>query len=88
MSVRGVDVREVQERLFLNSDAYRIHVCDHCGLIAVADLKTQSFACRGCNKHDVSAVHLPYAAKLLFQELMSMSIAPRILVRGGPVGRK
>ena len=70
----------LQERLFLNSDAYRIHVCDKCGLIAVANLKTMAFECRSCNSNAVSQVHIPYAAKLMFQELMSMQIAPRIRV--------
>lgn len=106
------------------SDAYRIHVCESCGLIAVANLQKQEFECRSCHKgpqtrivqarrgrrvacsfdraclqrsasvalpwgvervSDVGAgacdlqVMLPYACKLLFQELMSMAIAPRIM---------
>lgn len=37
-----------------------------CGMIAIANLKKQSFECRSCkNKTAVSQVLLPYACKLL-----------------------
>lgn len=69
----------LKERLFDQSDAYRVHVCERSGLIAVANLKKQQFTSTifkdGSN---IYQVYVPYACKLLFQELMAMCIAPRM----------
>ena len=71
----------LKERLMDQSDAYRIHVCETCGLIAVANLKNQTFECckNPSERTKVVQVMLPYACKLLFQELMSMAVAPRLV---------
>eukprot|EP00879_Flechtneria_rotunda_P010808 GHRR01011294.1.p1 GENE.GHRR01011294.1~~GHRR01011294.1.p1 ORF type:complete len:1068 (+),score=370.65 GHRR01011294.1:1153-4356(+) len=69
----------LKERLFDQSDAYRVHVCERSGLIAVANLKKQMFYSQ-IYKTDstIVQVFMPYACKLLFQELLSMCIVPRM----------
>lgn len=74
----------LQDRLFINSDMYRVHVCELCGLFAQADLDTQRFLCKCTkpyNRTKISQVYIPYACKLLFQELMAMTIAPRLILK-------
>lgn len=71
----------LKDRLLYNSDLYRVHICDLCGNICQADLVNQKYLCncvKPPNMTKISQVYLPYAYKLLSQELMSINIAPRL----------
>ncbi|VEV54861.1 DNA-directed RNA polymerase II subunit RPB2, putative [Plasmodium vinckei vinckei] len=71
----------LKERLFEESDAYRVHVCDTCGLCCVADINKNAYECTICNsKTNISQIYIPYACKLLFQELMTMAIYPKLVL--------
>lgn len=69
----------LKERLFRVSDLYAVHVCKKCGTICSADTNQHVYYCAVCDQSDdISRIQIPYACKLLFQELMSMTILPRI----------
>ncbi|KAI7535862.1 DNA-directed RNA polymerase II subunit, partial [Hortaea werneckii] len=70
----------LKERLLDVSDAFRVHVCEICGLMTpVAKLREGQIECRPCrNKTKIAQVIIPYAAKLLFQELGAMNVATRM----------
>ncbi|KAK1217075.1 DNA-dependent RNA polymerase II [Marasmius sp. AFHP31] len=60
----------LNERFCEARDAYCLDVCDICGRTAIANPEQQNFECRACkNKTAVYQLHIPYAAKLLSQEL-------------------
>jgi len=72
--------RFTKERMYDVSDKYSVFVCNKCGLIASYNDKMHIHHCRTCdNRTDFSYVQIPYSCKLLFQELNTMNIAPRIM---------
>jgi len=72
--------RFTKGRMYDASDAFRVHTCKRCGLIAAYNDVTHVHHCKTCdNRSDFAYVELPYACKLMFQELITMNIAPRIL---------
>jgi DNA-directed RNA polymerase beta subunit/intein/homing endonuclease len=69
----------LKERFMETSDITKVHVCDECGMFATKVIDKDYYKCKGCkNSTNISAVAMPYACKLLFQELTSVNILPRI----------
>jgi DNA-directed RNA polymerase II subunit RPB2 len=72
--------RFTKGRIYDASDAFSVFVCNKCGLIASFNNKEHIHYCNTCgNRNDFKYVELPYACKLMFQELITMNIAPRIM---------
>jgi DNA-directed RNA polymerase II subunit RPB2 len=72
--------RFTKGRVYDASDAFRVNVCKRCGLIAAYNDEKHIHYCKTCdNRSDFNYVELPYSCKLLFQELITMNIAPRIM---------
>ena len=72
-----------KERLMECSDLFRCWSCQDCGLIAIVNPKEGIWMCKGCgNTTNFSAIEIPYAYKLLLQELETMSITSRIITQG------
>ncbi|OAP64757.1 hypothetical protein AYL99_00729 [Fonsecaea erecta] len=69
----------LRERLMLSSDQHQVDVCENCGFMAFARW------CQRCSKagepgSNVVRMTLPYAFKLLLNELGSMNVNTRLIV--------
>ncbi|AAB99044.1 DNA-directed RNA polymerase, subunit B' (rpoB1) [Methanocaldococcus jannaschii DSM 2661] len=78
----------LKERLMDESDPYDICICSKCGDFAILDYKRGLKYCPICGEIEnlysskkIPFVRIPYAFKLLLDELKSMCILPRIKVR-------
>ena len=72
--------RFTRGRLYDASDKYSVFICKKCGLIASYNDTMHIHQCRVCdNRVDFAYVEIPYSCKLLFQELNTMNIAPRLI---------
>jgi len=66
----------IVERLMHSSDAFLANVCSKCGLLQYENW------CQYCRSgENVVDISLPYACKLLFQELQSMNVLPRLRLK-------
>ncbi|MEM2093713.1 MAG: DNA-directed RNA polymerase subunit B [Candidatus Bathyarchaeia archaeon] len=72
----------LKDRLLDESDKCSIYICEKCGYIAYFDLKQRRYVCKVCgDSSEVAPVIVSYAFKLLVQELMSLCISPRLLLK-------
>lgn len=63
----------LMERLMISSDAFVVYACATCGLLTHRDW------CQSCSSGaSVASLKIPYACKLLFQELQAMNVVPRL----------
>ena len=70
----------LKERVMECSDNYRLFICKQCGIPAIVNPEKNVYCCKNCkNNTQFSETRLPYATKLLFQEVQSMNIAARFL---------
>ena len=70
----------LKERMMETSDITMMHVCDECGMFAQKAIDKDYYVCPmpKCRNSRISEVVMPYACKLLFQELMAVNILPKI----------
>lgn len=72
----------LKDRLLDESDKADIYICERCGLVSYYDIKQRKFVCRVCgDKAKVTSISVAYAFKLLLQEMMSLDVAPRLLIK-------
>ncbi|KAJ1916405.1 DNA-directed RNA polymerase III complex subunit Rpc2 [Mycoemilia scoparia] len=63
------------ERLMLSSDAFEVFVCQECGYLGYSGW------CQYCRSSKrINSLKIPYACKLLFQEMQAMNIMPRLVL--------
>jgi DNA-directed RNA polymerase II subunit RPB2 len=64
----------LDERLRKVSDNFETQVCVDCGIIGTIRKLNGTHICSKCDKNNITTHYLPYATKLLYQELNAMNI--------------
>jgi DNA-directed RNA polymerase II subunit RPB2 len=70
----------LKERLMECSDNYRMFICKKCKNVANVNTSRKIYICYNCdNRIDFSQIRIPYACKLLLQEIAAMSINTKFI---------
>ena len=70
----------LKEKMLDSADNYRIFICKTCGLIANVNPDKNIYKCNYCkNASDIVQIRIPYAFKLLSQELYTMNVLMRFV---------
>jgi DNA-directed RNA polymerase II subunit RPB2 len=70
----------LKEKFQDNADNYRIFVCQKCGMMANVNPDMSKYKCNQCkNNTHFSQIRVPYAFKLMIQEIETMSIGTRFI---------
>ena len=70
----------LKERLLDVSDNYKVYICSKCHMIGSVNPSKNIYKCDHCpNTTLFKEIRIPFACKLLMQELISMSIVPRLI---------
>lgn len=63
------------------SDNFRVFCCRKCGMISTVNPEKNIYSCTSCkNITSFSEMRIPYASKLLFQEVQTMGIAAKFVL--------
>ncbi|KAI5180904.1 DNA-directed RNA polymerase II subunit RPB2 [Nematocida sp. AWRm80] len=66
----------LKERLCDVSDKFEVFICNNCGIFCSGNRERGIFSCQLCDtRTEISSVFMPYAFKLLVQEMMAMCIS-------------
>ena len=69
-----------RDRIYNASDKFQVFSCKKCGNIAAYNDEVHIHICKLCgNRTDFAFTKIPYSCKLLFQELQTMNIIPRLI---------
>jgi DNA-directed RNA polymerase II subunit RPB2 len=67
------------DRLFHQSDDYRMPICKVCGIPAIDT--GERVECRICQTSKCEMVPIPFGTKLLNQEFMAFNVVPRLITK-------